>query len=722
MRNTLAVIAVVAALSPSAAQAQQQPEPLNGLFYYAVENLQAGRIEQRGTAGASGVSFSNLRLAPNTRYRIWLLQASTLHVGRATLTTPANGRQFQIPPIAMREAASFDDDGDQLSLQAERILGTDPKNPDSDGDGVQDGPEVQQGTNPLDGLPARTGIVATVDTPGNALDVCASDDYVVVADGPSGISVFNVFNQLTPQVIARVEIPGEARKVSCEGNLIAVAGSEELSIVDLSDPPAARVSQRVSRFVLGGEPTALAVADRVVYVVVSTEALTVDLETGGVIDRFSLQDRGVDVALERDAVFFRTFSGLEPLRIRPVAPTFTPRISLPGVGPIGRIFVGGGFAYAARLSSLSVADCRDLDAPTVGPATFTGAGMRQFVANGSGLGLAVTSPTSGTPRSLSLYDVGDPSQTGTFVTEFATPGDARAVSIYNGLAYVADGERGLQVVNYLAYDTAGVAPVITLTTSFGGDQAEEGQRFWISAECQDDVQVRNVEFWIDGNKVRTDGNFPFEYQFTAPSLSQQSSFTIRARVSDTGGNRTWTPLTTINLVQDATPPSVLRTTPGDGSVLGNNAVVAARLSEPINASTLTAQTFALLGAGPDRTFGTGDDVQVATSISFDATNLTAFSRPLSVPLAPGLYRATLSTGVEDRRGLALAQPVEWTFTVYDPSADQDSDGVPDELEAFLGLDPNDPDSDGDGTPDGLEDHDSDGLSNLGEVLLSLIHI
>ena len=45
-----------------------------------------------------------------------------------------------------------------------------------------------------------------------------------------------------------------------------------------------------------------------------------------------------------------------------------------------------------------------------------------------------------------------------FETRFPTPGNAGAVSIYNGLAYVADGTKGLQVVNYRAYDINGIKP------------------------------------------------------------------------------------------------------------------------------------------------------------------------------------------------------------------------------------------------------------------------
>jgi Bacterial TSP3 repeat len=48
---------------------------------------------------------------------------------------------------AQRDVA--DSDGDFLSDEAEERNGTDPHNPDSDGDGVGDGIEVWKATNPL---------------------------------------------------------------------------------------------------------------------------------------------------------------------------------------------------------------------------------------------------------------------------------------------------------------------------------------------------------------------------------------------------------------------------------------------------------------------------------------------------------------------------------------------------------------------------------------------
>ena len=77
---------------------------------------------------------------------------------------------------------------------------------------------------------------------------------------------------------------------------------------------------------------------------------------------------------------------------------------------------------------------------------------------------------------------------------------------------MADGASGSgEVLNYLPYDSKGVPPAITLSASFplSPAQVDENKSVAVSALTTDDVQVRNVEFYIDDVEVATDGNYPF---------------------------------------------------------------------------------------------------------------------------------------------------------------------------------------------------------------------
>jgi hypothetical protein len=171
----------------------------SGLHYYAMENEDNGFV-QRGIAGRNGVAHpTGLLLAANSNYRHHILQAATFLVGYSDFTTLASGTTLKLPATVLGVPTSPDQDSDGLHDYGEFIIGTTIDNPDTDGDGIKDGAEVQQGTDPLDGLPAATGIIATADTPGTAVDVCAINDLAAVADSNRGVTIFSVVNGTSNQ-------------------------------------------------------------------------------------------------------------------------------------------------------------------------------------------------------------------------------------------------------------------------------------------------------------------------------------------------------------------------------------------------------------------------------------------------------------------------------------------------------------------------------------------
>jgi myo-inositol-hexaphosphate 3-phosphohydrolase len=106
---------------------------------------------------------------------------------------------------------------------------------------------------------------------------------------------------------------------------------------------------------------------------------------------------------------------------------------------------------------------------------------------------------------------------------------------------------------------------------------------------------------------------------------------------------------------DVSPPTVTTVQPADQAVgvpVGEN--VRATFSEAMNASTLSTSTFTLKR--------TVDAVQVPAAVTFAAVNRTATLDP-SAGLEPSTsYTATLTTGVRDQAGNALASDYTWAFT------------------------------------------------------------
>jgi hypothetical protein len=161
---------------------------------------------------------------------------------------------------------------------------------------------------------------------------------------------------------------------------------------------------------------------------------------------------------------------------------------------------------------------------------------------------------------VGVADVSDPTRPGQFITSFDLPdfpiGFGSSLIIYNGLAYfvhvgspVTGMGAGLRVINYMPMDNLRVPPTVSLQTGATNNGIEEGKQLRVTALATDDVQVRNVEFYRDGIKIATDGNFPFECWFDAPLIVPgTNSFTLRARASDTAGQATFSEPITIQLL------------------------------------------------------------------------------------------------------------------------------------------------------------------------------
>ncbi len=693
-----------------------------GLHYYAIVDLSRGDVVQRGRAGENGIAFDQLILGPRRPYRIFLLQASTFRVAEQSLVTPNSGFTFVLAPFTLYPSRTVDTDGDGLPDDGELVMGTDPRRPDTDGDGLSDAAEVRQGGDPLSGLAVRTGLLASVQTAGRAIDVAVENNAAFVALGDRGVAMFNVFAGLNPVLITQVDTPGDARRVAASGTWLAVAdGPAGLAVVDIADPPAATVARQVP---LNDTATAVATAGFLGFVgLEGGEIAVVDMTTGAVLARRWLGAPVADLAFGGDRLYALTTSDLHTLRFAGdgLEVLHTANSPASAVFPNVRLFVGGDLACAAHGDGYNVFDLSQPERPAlVSAGTSPSAGWRQIVLNGSGEGVAIVAPAGGpgADADVSIYDVRQPAVTDAILATFPTPGLGRAVSLFNGLAYLADDASGLHVLNYLPLDRAGAAPTIRLATSFPENKAEEGKIFAVRALAADDVQVRNVEFHLDGRLAATDGNFPFEYRFVAPSiLPGRDSFTLRARAFDTGGNSTWTDEVLIRLVPDATPPRIIRLAPADGAFARDVAQVSVVFTEPLDPSSV-ATSLTLRGAGPDGAFFTADDLTFGSNPAVFRPEMLTALFALGTPLAPGRYRLDVAAGLRDLAGNPLGTARSSAFWIFNLAGDSDGDCVPDSLEPALGLDPGKKDSNNNGVSDGDEDFDQDGLSNCSEILVT----
>jgi hypothetical protein len=722
----------IAALVPSA-QAQNP-----GKRFFAIQNVDdAGAPVIRGRAFSGGVAHSRLVLRTNTNYREWILDPEGLQLGVMNFSTGGAGSSLRLGRFKLFKGNYLDTDADRLSELAEFIIGTDPSKSDTDDDGILDGAEILQGSDPLvnpnpDGTQpqkiARLGIIAAAQSTGISTDVATVNGLAITANGSNGITVFDITSGVNPTRLTEVDTPGNAVAVAGAGSMVAVADYHAgVALVRLMDLARITIERQVS---VGSAVVAVTSSGPVVYV--GTEngrVVAIDTESGLIMEQKALASTATvqDLTIWRDTLYALQVGRLTSIGLGTGGMLVGGTLNVSG--PVGaggrrwRLFAGEGTLFASHATGFNIIDIRTNPiAPSlVQPYNTSQFGWKQMIGTGSGLGIAVSGPNSTNDGShdVHLYTLGSDEREPAFATTFVTPGLAAAASIYNGLAYVADSASGLQVINYKAYDSQGVAPSISLASNGSLDHVAMtggvlgGQMARFSALVNDDVQVRNVEFWLNGQLATTDGNYPFEHRFIAPLTSETgSSVKIKAKATDTGGNFTWTSEYTLALLPEVTPPSLTNLWPANDALLREAAFVYAGFSESMKAESLV-EGFTVTSAGDDGVLDTGDDSTLASRFATRDGVPTVFLNFIQ-PLPRGLYRIRVGSPATDLAGNSITANTVRTFRVISDQ-DSDGDGVPDDWEILLGYNPDSGDSDGDSILDGDEDYDNDGVANRWEL-------
>ncbi|MES2736198.1 MAG: Ig-like domain-containing protein [Verrucomicrobiota bacterium] len=652
------------------------PQPESAFFVLVREDN--GQVVLRGRTSSSG-ALPNLILSPATDFVVRFFYPSTLAVAETSFTSGPTGSQSTLlfPGISAANGATVDLDGDGLSNLAESVIGTNATLADTDNDGIPDGTEIRQGSDPASGLASSTGILASVPTSGPAVDVASSNNLVVTANGAAGVSIFNVATGLNPTRVADLDTPGEASSVAISGTTAVVAdGLTGLVLVDLSVLNNVRIVAQVN--VGGGVHGAqvVTVSGPTAYVAMTNgTVVAVDLVSRTVLERIPLPVTSTiyDLAVWREHLYVLqqgrlTCISLADLGVGAVVPLVDQSIT--GWRP--RLFAGEGTLYAVHSRGFHLLDtaASESNPPVLQNFITSQVAWKQLVSNGSGLALVAVGPNSpqSDPHDVDAYQLGNDGRQPVFNTTFLTPGVATALSIFNGIAYVADAASGLQVMAYQAFDTQGQAPTVALSSNFtlnqadGTGVAESGKLMRLSAGVADDVQVRNVEFYVDGVLASVDGNYPFEHRFLTPKATAlRTQFKVRARATDTGGNATLTREFVVTLVPDTTPPVVTRV--GPSGLTGKVTSALAFMSEALDPATVNDTTFVITEAGPDHVFGSGDDVPVTASAVTFRPEIQAASFTVTGELPPGVYQAVLTTGVKDLSNNAMAADRTWQFSV-----------------------------------------------------------
>jgi hypothetical protein len=452
---------------------------------------------------------------------------------------------------------------------------------------------------------------------------------------------------------------------------VVVATGTSMHFIDVSEP----ARPRRALTVLAGA-TRVAIFQGGAYAAVDKEVWSYDVATGNPLQTLGLAGSALtDLAV--DGGYLYTMDASRTLRIvdlgDPLKMVVVGSLAMSVGG--GQLTVAAGVAYIAAgngtTGGLATVDVSNPAAPRlikgVDSTTIVGDAI---ALNGSGL--AVTVGKLGAAPGISALDlvnVSNPASTGLSLGRFALPAQPYGVATASGIAFVADGPAGLQVVQYLTADSRAVAPVVTLTGDYRSTGATtgaamEGSLVRLLAKVTDDVQVREVAFHVDGIKVATVSAAPFEYRLTAPTIrSGRTSFRVRASATDTGGNIGNSAEILITLAPDSTVPQVVRALPANDAMPDEVTRIAVFFNKEIDPATLTADSFNLASAGADRTVGTADDRTVENGILSYRSGLRAAFLTFPRALSGNRYRISVASTVKDLAENPLASDFTADFEI-----------------------------------------------------------
>jgi|GEM_PF-979329 len=651
--------------------------PVKGSFYFVLKNLETGRLE-RGRRDRGPVVFPRPRvLRSQTRYEVTVATADGRFGGSTEFTTGEDGSKTELGRLTLGLLAT-DTDGDGLPDEAEAVLGSDPARTDTDGDGISDAAEALAGT-PVNGAAEEPlGVVKVSDTPGYAWDVTVLGNLVAVADGPRGVSVFNVVNPENPALVGLIQLPGEARRIAGAGTRLLVGlGSAGVAVVHLEGLPSPGAPNRIT---FDAPVTAVAVAGDLGFVGLANGRIaTVDLGSGSELTRTFVSGPVEDLLVSGEDLFVLMVgnSRMDVASFKLEGTQLSQRASISFEGSRGaggrllRLGLAGNRLYATHTAGVAMFEVRPFELVLLANQLDGQFGWRQLAPDATGRALAAADPfsTDDGAHDVQTFDLRPNGAALSFDTQYPTAGSAEALALSGNFAFVADGTAGLAVIRHAVSDRFGRPPTVRLRSPFTDGQAEEGRLATFVAEATDDVGVARVEFFVDGVPVGVDPVAPFELPLLLPRRSDaRPTVRLRARATDTGGNAADSSELVLSLTGDASAPFVQQVIPGFGATFegGRLARVGVIFNEPLNSASVTANLLTVVEAGPDGEIGTADDVPVLTGRQIYQAGPPAVLLQLEPGLTVGRYQATLEAGAADPAGNVMSSGISWTFKVLPP--------------------------------------------------------
>ena len=551
------------ALSEAVPEASESTPPVSTFMsvnatddiYYLYELADGQQLRGRTTID-QGIQQT---LPANTSYTLYTYAPGTNRTAVVSGTTNLSGRNSLSPQVLkMTQIGGFDNDGDGLPDLGEHAIGTSLESNDSDNDGITDFAELAQGTNPLDGLIAATGVIASVEFESVVNALAVEDDMAITIDNAT-LSVLDVSKFDQPTVKSRLELPDVGFDVALdsERNLAVVVSEDSANILDVSSAENPKVLNS-----LAGPAFRVEVFNGFAYVTWDRTLTAIDLETQSVVTTIELPGTGFisDIARSGETMFAVVNNSDTIVSIdlsKPEQPRLLGQLDLNIERNDIGLFADNGVLWVAggRLRTIDTTDPQNMQLIA---SSNNFLGSTDLALNGSGLALVGREFDD----VIEVRNTATPNNPDQFVTQLDLAGVPNDFAISRGIGYVAAGNR-LQVVNYQAFDSLGIPPTVSISTTAEdatpapGLQVVEGSSLNVFADVLDDVQVREVELLANGEVVSGDATFPFDLSTITPLLTVGgNTLDLQVRATDTGGNVGLSNVINVEIVPDTMPPEI----------------------------------------------------------------------------------------------------------------------------------------------------------------------
>lgn len=292
--------------------------------------------------------------------------------------------------------------------------------------------------------PSSPREISAYDTPGYAGDVDVVGSRAYLADGNSGLLIVDIGDENFPRLSGRLPIDGSARKVAVQDNYAYLADNKnQLLVVDISNPSRA---EQIGFLDAGVEIQDLHVSGSRIYLAAGeTGLIIVDINNPAepaVLVTIDTPGNMKDVAVNLDTIAFLA-DGENGILVYDIS-------ELQAVEQVGKFsgfynanqvdLAGGGVYVSDRDSALYVMDVElDLSLQRIS-STEQQQGNSQAVDVNENYAFVANSD-----RGLQVIDISEPGEP-VEAAGYDSPGAAHGVTVSGDFVYLADGASGLRVL------------------------------------------------------------------------------------------------------------------------------------------------------------------------------------------------------------------------------------------------------------------------------------